>query len=439
MTLASGVPFTVQRSIDTLECHRHRDRAVDAVARRRWVKGRYPELVAWLQRMHARGAVLCSACSGVFLLAETGCSTAATPRCTSSTSAVRAGVPQVPIHPDRVLVISGAREELVSSGASTTWHDMVLYLIARFAGATDAQAVARLYALQWHQDGLAPYITFEGKRDHGDAEIEAAQRWLAAHFSVANPVDEMIKRSELAERTFKRRFNVGHRPAADRLRAAPAHRGRQAAAGAHRRIRWTTSVGASATRTPRSFAGCSSAPPAWRRAHIASDFASRSSRGVAFAHDRVVALAGQCQPMQQRFLHCVRAWVRAGLALAALTGCATPPADTPVIAPPTASPDTALPSTAPAAAPAQPARRRRRWRKPPRRRRRPSCRWSSASSPGSAPFAPWRWRKASAKPRCSPRSTACSTCRRWSTSIAHNPSSRARSGSTSTTWCHRSA
>ena len=94
----------------------------------------------------------------------------------------------------------------MSSGASTTWHDMVLYLIARFAGATAAQDAARLYALQWHQDGLTPYMVFEGRRDHGDADIEGAQQWLREHFSVANPVEQMIKRSKLAERTFKRRF-----------------------------------------------------------------------------------------------------------------------------------------------------------------------------------------------------------------------------------------
>jgi transcriptional regulator GlxA family with amidase domain len=83
---------------------------------------------------------------------------------------------------------------------------MALYLIARYAGATDAQEVARLFALQWHQDGLAPYIVFEGKRDHGDGEIRSAQQWLDGHFSVASPVEEMIRRSRLAERTFKRRF-----------------------------------------------------------------------------------------------------------------------------------------------------------------------------------------------------------------------------------------
>ena len=49
-------------------------------------------------------------------------------------------------------------------------------------------------------------MIFEGKSDHGDGEIRIAQQWLSDHFSVANPVDEMIKRSKLAERTFKRRF-----------------------------------------------------------------------------------------------------------------------------------------------------------------------------------------------------------------------------------------
>jgi transcriptional regulator GlxA family with amidase domain len=55
-------------------------------------------------------------------------------------------------------------------------------------------------------DGLTPYIVFEGKTDHGDADIHRAQQWLNKHFSVTNPVEEMIKRSSLAERTFKRRF-----------------------------------------------------------------------------------------------------------------------------------------------------------------------------------------------------------------------------------------
>ena len=121
-------------------------------------------------------------------------------------SGARGTYPAVPVHPERVLVTAGLRDELVSSGASMSWHDLALYLIARYAGATAAQEVARLFALQWHQDGLTPYMVFEGRRDHGDGDVQIAQRWLDAHFAEPNPVEALVARSRLAGRTFKRRF-----------------------------------------------------------------------------------------------------------------------------------------------------------------------------------------------------------------------------------------
>ncbi len=205
--LASGVPIEVQRAIDTIETSDVVIVPSVLLRPQGWERGRYPRLVEWLHRMHERGALLCSACSGVFLLAETGLFDGRDATVHFGYArAFAATYPAVTIHPERVLVISGRREELVSSGASTSWHDLVLYLIARHAGATTALEVARLFALQSHQDGLTPYMVFEGKTDHSDGEIRGAQRWLAEHFAVANPVDEMIRRSKLAERTFKRRF-----------------------------------------------------------------------------------------------------------------------------------------------------------------------------------------------------------------------------------------
>lgn len=209
LRLASGIPLDVQRTVDSISTTDLVIVPSVLLLEEGWRKGRYPALVEWLRRMHKQGAVLCSACSGIFLLAETGLFE-------HQDATVHFGYaktfsslyPNTNIHPERVLVISGRREELVSSGASTTWHDLVLYLTARYAGATTAQDIARLFALQWHQDGLAPFIVFEGKRDHGDGEIASAQQWLARHFAVAHPVDEVIKRSKLAERTFKRRFTT---------------------------------------------------------------------------------------------------------------------------------------------------------------------------------------------------------------------------------------
>ena len=197
----------MQRAIDTVESSDIVIVPSVLLRPQGWEQGRYPRLVEWLRRMHERGAMLCSACSGIFLLAETGLFDGKDATVHFAYArAFAATYPAIAIHPERVLVISGRREELVSSGASTSWHDLVLYLIARYAGPTSAQEIARLFALQWHQDGLMPYIVFEGKTDHGDGEIQSAQQWVSGHFSVANPVEEMIKRSKLAERTFKRRF-----------------------------------------------------------------------------------------------------------------------------------------------------------------------------------------------------------------------------------------
>jgi transcriptional regulator GlxA family with amidase domain len=207
VSLASGMSVEATRGANEIN---HTDILIApsiVLSSQGWMQGRYPELVSWAVRMHAQGALLCSACSGVFLLAETTLfdGRAATVHWGYAEPFAKA-FPSVPVQPERVLVVAGEREELITSGASMSWHDLVLYLIARHVGAAAAQTVARTFALQWHHDGLAPYIVFNGRTDHGDATIVEAQAWLATHFAVGSPVEEMVRRSKMPERTFKRRF-----------------------------------------------------------------------------------------------------------------------------------------------------------------------------------------------------------------------------------------
>ncbi len=207
LALASGVTVEVQRSINTLDTTDVLIVPSVTIGPEGWKTGRYPQVVDWVRRMHEGGAILCSACLGIFLLAESGLFDGRDATVHFDAADIFAATyPAIPIHPERVLMISGAREELVSSGASVAWHDLALHLIARYAGSATAQDVARAFALQWHHEGFSPYVVFNGKSDHGDADIESAQKWLSRHFSVSNPVDGMLKRSELAERSFKRRF-----------------------------------------------------------------------------------------------------------------------------------------------------------------------------------------------------------------------------------------
>ncbi len=212
---ASGLPIAAHR---TLEEVNHTDIIIIPsmmVEGSEWKKGRYPEIVRWLSDMHTQGAMLCSACSGVLLLAETGLLSGreATIHWAYART-FRYNFPKVRLSLEKVLVTAGELQQFVMSGASASWHDLVLYIVARFVGPAAAQAIAKFMLLQWHVDGQAPYLVFEAPTDHGDAVVLDAQRWLSESFSVASPVEEMVKRSGLPERSFKRRFSksTGYSP-----------------------------------------------------------------------------------------------------------------------------------------------------------------------------------------------------------------------------------
>jgi transcriptional regulator GlxA family with amidase domain len=270
LPLATGLPLDVPRSVAEVP-------ATDVVLvpslvveDGAWISGRYPELVEWLTRMHEGGALLCSACSGLFPLAETGLldGREATIHWDYA-QGFRGEFPGVALEPERVLVVSGERDELVSSGASTSWHDLALYLVARYLGATVAQAAARFYAMQWHVDGLAPYAVFDPGTEHGDAVIAGVQRWIRERPAVARPVDEMCRRSGLAPRSFARRFAAatGHSPIAyvQRLRVEDAKRRLERTDTPVERIAWQVGYEdpAAFRRLFRRIAGMS--PGAYRR------------------------------------------------------------------------------------------------------------------------------------------------------------------------------
>lgn len=181
-----------------------------------WVTGRYPKEVRWLKNVHANGAILCSACSGALLLAETGLldDQDVTTHWTLERT-FRENFPGVRLRLERELVIS-PDGTLVMSGASTAWHDLALYLVSRFSGPATARSVAKFFMLQWHADGQTPFIPFDEPIDHGDPAVLAAQAWLQAHWSDPCPVEVMIARSGLSTRNFARRFQkaTGHAPLA---------------------------------------------------------------------------------------------------------------------------------------------------------------------------------------------------------------------------------
>jgi transcriptional regulator GlxA family with amidase domain len=107
-----------------------------------------------------------------------------------------------------MLVAADPDHRIVTAGGASAWEDMALYLISRYCGQGEAVKAAKVFLLGDHSEGQLPYAAMIKPRQHGDAAIAAAQDWIADHYAVANPVGRMVERSDLSERTFKRRFRA---------------------------------------------------------------------------------------------------------------------------------------------------------------------------------------------------------------------------------------
>lgn len=204
---AAALPFTVKTTIDEVDSADIVIVPSLMVSTIDWSPGAYPEVVEWLRTMHTQGATLCSTCSGGLLLAETGLLRGREATTHWAYAEVfQRHFPDVRLRLERLLVTSGPRSDILMSGASGSWHDLVLHLIAERVSPAAAQTVARFLLLDWHPDGQLAYIMFVPNREHGDAVILDAPDWLERHLAAAAPVEEMTHRSGLSARTFKRRF-----------------------------------------------------------------------------------------------------------------------------------------------------------------------------------------------------------------------------------------
>ena len=180
-----------------------------------WPHDPYPDLTHWLLTLHAKGARLCSACTGALLLAETRLldGYAATQHW-AFRQLFQQRFPKVDLQLEKVLLVTGEGSRILMTGASAAWHDLALHLIARYAGPVHAQIMAKFFLLSRHCEGQSPYIIFQEDIDHGDRLIASAQDWLKENSHESDAIEKAATLSGLAARTFHRRFShaTGYSP-----------------------------------------------------------------------------------------------------------------------------------------------------------------------------------------------------------------------------------
>ena len=168
-----------------------------------------PNLLDWVKQSKAAGARIVSSCTGSFLLAEAGLLDG----CEATThwafvETFRRRFPKVTVHGERTLVAADEKASVVTAGGASSWTDLTLYLVGRFAGEEEARRLARMSLFDWHHQGQNPYARLTIRSQTADAVVRQAQEWIALSYDQRNVIQRIIRRSELAERTFNRRFRA---------------------------------------------------------------------------------------------------------------------------------------------------------------------------------------------------------------------------------------
>lgn len=173
------------------------------------MQGRYPALIDWLRRKYRAGAALYSACSGAILLAETGLLDGC--KATSHwgyQDLFRKCYPKVHFDPAPSLVYADPVGRIVTAGGTTSWHDLALHIIARYASPGEALRIAKVYLLKYHDEGQLPYATLVRRALHADSVVRRCEGWLGEHFRELDAIPRVVALSGIAERTLKRRFKT---------------------------------------------------------------------------------------------------------------------------------------------------------------------------------------------------------------------------------------
>jgi AraC family transcriptional activator FtrA len=163
-----------------------------------------PALIDALRRAHARGARLCSICSGAFVLAYAGLLDGRK----ASThwryfERLAAHFPTIGIEPDALYVED---EHIVTSAGSAAGLDMLLHLVRSDFGAAIANQVAQRLVIPAHRHGGQAQLVARPLPQAAADPIAQTMDWIRENLRAEHSLASMADQARMGVRTFQRRF-----------------------------------------------------------------------------------------------------------------------------------------------------------------------------------------------------------------------------------------
>lgn len=158
----------------------------------------------WIIEQHHKGAEAASLCIGAFMLAATGLLDGK--ECSShwrTANEFREMFPKVTLVDDRIVT---EQKGLYSSGGATSYWNLLLYLVEKYAGRDMSIMAAKVFALEIDRKSQSPFIMFNGQKTHEDEPIKKAQEFIEANIAERISVEDLAMKYAIGKRHFERRF-----------------------------------------------------------------------------------------------------------------------------------------------------------------------------------------------------------------------------------------
>jgi AraC family transcriptional activator FtrA len=161
-------------------------------------------LLEAIRAAHARGARLCSICSGVFVLAAAGVLDGL--RATTHwryTERLARRHPRIIVQPDDLYVDQG---QVITSAGSAAGIDMLLHLVRRDYGARVGNLVAQRLVVAPHREGGQAQFLPRPMAHDEQGRLARLLDWLRANPALPHTVKSMAGRAAMSARTLQRQF-----------------------------------------------------------------------------------------------------------------------------------------------------------------------------------------------------------------------------------------
>lgn len=159
-----------------------------------------------LRRQYEHGALIASVCSGSFVLAEAGLLDGC--MATTHWSLAKAFEQRYPKVDLRASEIVTEQNRILCCGAVTSYFNLALRLIEKFAGASLAVSTGKLLLIDTNRISQASYktLTVQDQQTHSDRLVAKAQLWMGQNIQETFRLPDLASYLSVSERTVIRRF-----------------------------------------------------------------------------------------------------------------------------------------------------------------------------------------------------------------------------------------